>query len=50
VFAIGGITSDNAPAVVDAGADGIAVVSSVFGVPDVALAARQLARLFRTVA
>jgi thiamine-phosphate pyrophosphorylase len=50
VFAIGGITADNAPAVVGAGADGIAVVSSVFGAPDVALAARKLAHLFRPAA
>lgn len=47
VFAIGGITADNASAVINAGADGIAVVSSVFGAPDVALAARMLAQLFQ---
>jgi thiamine-phosphate pyrophosphorylase len=46
VFAIGGITIDNAPQVIDAGADGIAVVSGVFGAPDVEAAARALAQLF----
>lgn len=46
VFAIGGITIDNALQVIDAGADGIAVVSGVFGAPDVEAAARALARLF----
>ncbi|HXH10836.1 MAG TPA: thiamine phosphate synthase [Alphaproteobacteria bacterium] len=46
VFAIGGITLDNAQQVIDAGADGIAVVSAVFGAADVEAAARALARLF----
>jgi thiamine-phosphate pyrophosphorylase len=46
VFAIGGITLANAPQVIDAGADGIAVVSGVFGAPDVEAAARALAQLF----
>ncbi|HSF33695.1 MAG TPA: thiamine phosphate synthase [Candidatus Tectomicrobia bacterium] len=46
VFAIGGITIDNARQVIDAGADGIAVVSAVFGAPDVEAAARALAQLF----
>ena len=46
VFAIGGITIDNALSVVEAGADGIAVVSSVFGAADIAEAARTLAQLF----
>jgi thiamine-phosphate pyrophosphorylase len=46
VFAIGGITIDNASHVVDAGADGIAVVSGVFGASDVEAAARALAQLF----
>lgn len=38
--AIGGITPDNAPALVEAGADLIAVVSGVFGADDPAAAAR----------
>ncbi len=46
VFAIGGITIDNARQVIDAGADGVAVVSGVFGAPDVEAAARVLAQLF----
>lgn len=46
VFAIGGITIDNAPEVIDAGADGIAVVSGVFAAADVEAAAQALAQLF----
>jgi thiamine-phosphate pyrophosphorylase len=46
VFAIGGITIDNARQVIDAGADGIAVVSGVFAATEVEAAARALARLF----
>lgn len=46
VFAIGGITVDNVRLVIEAGADGIAVVSGVFGAPDVEAAARALAQLF----
>jgi thiamine-phosphate pyrophosphorylase len=46
VFAISGITLANAPQVVAARADGIAVVSAVFGAPDVGAAARALAALF----
>jgi thiamine-phosphate pyrophosphorylase len=46
VFAIGGITIDNVRQVIDAGADGIAVVSGVFAAPDVEAAARALAYLF----
>ena len=46
VFAIGGITPDNARQVIEAGADVIAVVSAVFGAPDVEAAARALAQLF----
>jgi thiamine-phosphate pyrophosphorylase len=46
VFAIGGITIDNARQVIDAGADGLAVVSGVFAAADVEGAARALAQLF----
>jgi thiamine-phosphate pyrophosphorylase len=46
VFAIGGITLANARQVIDAGADGIAVVSGVFAAPDVEAVARALAQLF----
>lgn len=40
--AIGGITPGNAPAVMRAGASGIAVIRAVFGVPDPDAAARAL--------
>lgn len=46
VFAIGGITLTNARQVIDAGADGLAIVSGVFAAPDVEAAARALAQLF----
>ena len=48
VAAIGGITADNAPLAVAAGADMIAVISALFDAPDVALAARSLSRPFDT--
>jgi len=44
--AIGGITPDNAGSLIDAGADYLAVVSAVFGAPDVRAAARRFADLF----
>lgn len=43
VVAIGGINEENAPAVVKAGADAIAVISAVCGATDVGEAARKLA-------
>ncbi len=43
VVAIGGIDGENAPAVVEAGADAIAVISAVCGAADVEEAARKLA-------
>jgi thiamine-phosphate pyrophosphorylase len=46
LFAIGGITVGNAHQVIDAGADGIAVVSGVFAATDVEAAAHALAQLF----
>ncbi len=46
VFAIGGITVDNAQQIRDAGADAISVVSGVFGASDVGAAAKTLADLF----
>ena len=45
LVAVGGITEDNARAVLRAGADGIAVISAVCGAPDMAEAARRLAAL-----
>ena len=44
--AIGGITVDNAPQVLAAGADLIAVVSDLFDAPDIAARAAQYRRLF----
>lgn len=46
VVAIGGITPDNAPLLLDAGADALAVVSAVFAQPDIRDAARRFAALF----
>lgn len=46
VVAIGGITIANAPALLDAGVDLIAVVQGVFGAEDPGMAARQFANLF----
>ena len=46
VVAIGGITLDNAPQAIAAGADMVAVISALFDAPDVAAAARDFARLF----
>lgn len=45
--AIGGITPDNAGALVDAGADLVAVISGVFDAPDPVAAARAFRALFR---
>src|SRR5690606_14542996 len=42
VVAIGGIAAETAAAVIDAGADGIAVISAIFGSDDPAAAARRL--------
>ncbi|HET6435532.1 MAG TPA: thiamine phosphate synthase [Xanthomonadaceae bacterium] len=44
--AIGGITPDNAPPLVAAGADLVAVISGVFAAPDPVAAARACAALF----
>ena len=46
VVAIGGISEDNAAALIAAGADAIAVVSTLFDAPDVETQARRFARLF----
>ncbi len=45
--AIGGITPDNAPALIDAGADLLAVISGVFDAPDPAIAVRRYLAGFR---
>jgi thiamine-phosphate pyrophosphorylase len=44
--AIGGITLDNAPGVLAAGADCLAVITDLFDAPDIAVRARQYGRLF----
>ncbi len=44
--AIGGITPDNAPLLIEAGADYVASISSLFGAPDVHHAAQRFAQLF----
>jgi thiamine-phosphate pyrophosphorylase len=46
IVAIGGITSGNARAVIEAGADAVAVISALFGAPDVERRAREFARIF----
>lgn len=46
VAAIGGITADNGAALVEAGADLLAVIDAVFGQSDVRAAAARLAELF----
>lgn len=46
VVAIGGIDATNANALRVAGADAVAVISALFGAPDVESAARALARIF----
>lgn len=46
VVAIGGITVENAGAVIAAGADRVAVISDLFDAPDIAARARQYAQLF----
>lgn len=44
IVAIGGINADNAAAVIEAGADGVAVISAILGARDPAAAARGLRR------
>ena len=46
LVAIGGITPDNAPPLIAAGADFLAVISSVFGANDIEAATRRIAMLF----
>jgi thiamine-phosphate pyrophosphorylase len=47
IVAIGGIGADNGAALVQAGADALAVISAVFDAADIQLAANNLAKLFR---
>jgi thiamine-phosphate pyrophosphorylase len=46
VVAIGGITLDNGSLLIAAGADSVAVISALFGAPDIALAAKKFNALF----
>ena len=46
VVAIGGITIENAPGLVDAGADAVAVISALFDAPSVESRAREFAGMF----
>ena len=46
VVAIGGITLENAPSIIAAGADAVAVITAVFAAPDIEASARALAALF----
>ena len=46
VVAIGGITIANAPQLVAAGADSVAVITALFGAPDVRAAARDFSTFF----
>ena len=46
IVAIGGITLDNAPVLIDAGADAVAVISALFDVDDIEAAARKFRLLF----
>lgn len=46
LVAIGGITVENAAAVIDAGADAVAVIRALFDAPDVTARARAFKRLF----
>ncbi len=46
IVAIGGITADNAPLLISAGIDAIAVISALFAAPDPEIAAREFQSLF----
>ena len=46
VVAIGGITLDNAPTLLAAGADSVAVISALFEAPDIRGTARRFSKLF----
>jgi len=46
IVAIGGITTENAHNVIEAGADAVAVISALFDSPDIEAAARGFSRLF----
>ena len=47
VVTIGGITADNAPSLIAAGADMVAVVNDLFSAPDIAARAQAFQQLFK---
>ncbi|UQB42680.1 thiamine phosphate synthase [Thiomicrospira microaerophila] len=47
IVAIGGITQANAPSLISAGADSLAVIQGVFAQPDIRQAAHDISRLFK---
>lgn len=47
--AIGGITPDNAGALIKAGADAVAVISALYAAPDATAAAQRFCQLFETI-
>lgn len=49
IVAIGGITLDNAPAIIKAGADAIAVISALFDGTDIRAAAKAFGELFTPI-
>ena len=49
VVAIGGITPENAPPLINAGADMLAVIQGVFAQPDIEAAAASFAALYKQV-
>ena len=48
IVAIGGITLANAPLLIEAGADAVAVITALFEASDIEAAARQFSQLFRS--
>jgi thiamine-phosphate pyrophosphorylase len=46
IVAIGGIALANCPALIEAGADALAVISALFDAPDIEVAAREFSTLF----
>ena len=46
IVAIGGITVDNAPEIITAGADMVAVINNLFAAPDIQYRAREFGKLF----
>ena len=46
IVAIGGITAQNGAALVEAGADALAVISALWNAPDTEMAAREFSKLF----